>query len=164
MQGSWKTKAYVLRGQTLVFRLRYRPHSSGSEAVSQMLESPSECPLGTKGHQKLYKEIQRIIESPRKCFLSITIRPCCQGIFEAASRKNEQETWIYTKPFWAAPKGGAHVAPSFNLTSCGRPHVDLIRTEMVQESMASAVPCGGMPHQRGPNERLCGGVPKTSIR
>lgn len=77
----------------LFFRLRYRPHSSGSGAVSQVLESPSECPFGTQGHQELYKEIQRITESPRKCLWSITIRPCCQGIFEATSTKNEQETW-----------------------------------------------------------------------
>ena len=90
----------------LVFRLRFRPHSCSSRAVSQVLELPSECPLGTQGHQELHKEIQRITESPRKCFLSITIRPCCQGIFEATSRKNEQETWIYTKPFSAAPTGG----------------------------------------------------------
>lgn len=45
-------------------------------------------PVRHKRCWEFYKEIQRITESPRKCFLCITTRPCCQGIFEATSRKN----------------------------------------------------------------------------
>lgn len=148
-----------------MFKLLYRPRTSGSGAVSRVLESSSECRFGTKDAGNFTKKFKELQSPPESVFCVSPQGPVVKAFSRPPQGKISKKHKHIPNHFAPAPRSEpARFPPPFHPISYGSPRVDLIWTEMVQESTGSAVPYTEMPYQCGPIERRCGGFSKTSIR